>query len=81
MTVTMTIEEFDELREAKQKLEEVKDLLSLNVYYTAEARDYSSSKAWMFAKSLPWKDVALLLTLLGVYPNPENIDEPEETEE
>ena len=80
MTVTMTIEEFDELREAKQKLDEVKMYLKRNVAYTKEAAFCSCLDAWQYAKGLPHQDVAMLVKLVGVFPNYNNVDQPEENE-
>lgn len=78
MTVTMTIEEFDELREAKRTLDEVKNYLRRNVYYTKEADSCSCADAWQYAKALPHGDVAILVDLVGVWPKADNIDQPEE---
>ena len=81
MTVTMTIEEFDELREAKQKLDEVKMYLNRNVAYTKEADSCSLFDAWQYAKGLPHQDVAMLVELVGIFPNYNNVDQPEEEKE
>ena len=80
MTVTMTIEEFDELREANRTLDEVKNYLCRNVYYTKEADSCSCADAWQYAKELPRQDVAMLVKFVGVWPNYKNVDQPEEDE-
>lgn len=80
MTVTMTIEEFDELREAKRTLEKVMVYLSRNVTYTKEADFCSCFEGWQYAKALPCEDVAMLVKLVGICPKYENIDRPEENE-
>lgn len=80
MTVTMTIEEFDELREAKQKLAAVYEYLYQKVRYAVEADSVWGDKAFRFAKEMPCQDVAGLVHLVGVWPKYENIDQFEETE-
>ena len=78
MTVTMTIEEFDELREAKRTLDLVKKRLHENVCYTVEADSCSCRDAWQYAKSLPRQDVAMLVELVGIWPDYKNVDQSEE---
>lgn len=78
MTVTMTIEEFDELREAKRKLDNVKTCLHRKVAYTKEAASCSCLDAWRYAKSLPHQDVASLVLLVGIWPDYKNVDQSEE---
>lgn len=80
MTVTMTIEEFDELREAKRTLDKVRSYLYRNVAYTEKADACSLSDAWQYAKELLRHDVAMLVKCAGVYPNYKNVDQPEESE-
>ena len=77
MTVTMTIEEFDELREAKRTLDEVRKYLHRNVYYTKRADTCYCSDAWQYAKALPLHDVAMLVKLVGICPNYDNVDQSE----
>lgn len=78
MTVTMTIEEFDELREAKRTLDLVKKCLYENVCYTVEADSCPCSQAWFYVKALDPDVVQRLLHIVGVCPNYENVDRLEE---
>lgn len=78
MTVTMTIEEFDELREAKRTLDEVEKYLYKNVHYSEEADLCWPRKVSKFAKALPAFKVEMLIDLLNVPLNSDNIDQPEE---
>lgn len=78
MTVTMTIEEFDELRKAKQTIGNVRSYLYQNVAYTEEADTCSIVDSWKYAKELLRPHVAMLVKYAGVYPKSENVDQPEE---
>ena len=70
MTVTMTIEEFDELREAKQEVEEIENLLSRSVRYSSEAYDIMEDdivwNAIEFVKPLDVESLKELLKITGI---------------
>ena len=80
MTVTMTIEEFDEFRSEQQTLIEVRKFLRKRVHYQPGALEASHSLADGFveyAKDLPAEDVSLLLAIVGVRFNRSNVDSEE----
>ena len=70
MTVTMTIEEFDELREAKQEVEEIENLSIRSVRYSSEAYDIMEDaivwNAIEFVKPLDVESLKELLEITGV---------------
>ena len=84
MTVTMTIEEFDELREAHRTLTLVKNLLRENVTYYPEVYDEGNDALVqdyaLYARVLDSCTVAQLVKATGLYFNYGNIVRDEENE-
>ena len=77
MTVTMTIEEFDKLREEGLRLREIRKYLREQVRYTSEAWQCIPEYAWQYTKALDAETVSGLVKLVGVFPLDENITIPD----
>ena len=78
MTVTMTIEEFDELREAQRELQEIENFLYRTVHFYAEAYDAMADNivqnAIEYVKPLDQKSLIELLKITGLRIRFKNID-------
>ena len=84
MTVTMTIEEFDELREAQRKLQEIKNFLHRTIRFYSEAYDEENDdivrNAIEYVKPLDRKNLIELLEITDLRICFKNIDFTEEEE-
>lgn len=69
MTVTMTIEEYDELRESKNKLDDICDFIYRNLYYEDGAENCEASESWKYVKGFDKYVVQNLAKTADIFPN------------